>query len=407
MQKKIFVTGMGIISAIGKNIPETLISLSHSRSGLGRIKWLETIHKDNLLVAEVGYSNEELAAMLDISESEGFTRTTLLALLSAKEAILEAGIDNFKNILTGLISANTVGGMDKSEIYYYQYLKERKPNSYIATHDCADSTEKVADHFGITAFISTVSTACSSAANAILLGARLIRNGTLQRAVVGGTECLTKFHINGFNSLKILDTSPCKPFDKNRAGINLGEGAGYIVLESEEVAGNHDRIIAELSGWGNACEAFHQTASSPDGNGAYLAMKKALDLSGLKPTDIDYINAHGTGTDNNDLSEGRAIERLFSEHIPFVSSTKPFTGHTTSAAGVVESIISILGMQNQMIFPNLNFSEQIPELSFKPVEELKTGITQKHVMMNSFGFGGNNTALIFSNPKLKMLNQKS
>jgi 3-oxoacyl-[acyl-carrier-protein] synthase-1 len=232
-----------------------------------------------------------------------------------------------------------------------------------------------------------------------LLGARLIQNGTLQRVVVGGTECLTKFHINGFNSLKILDPSPCKPFDQNRAGINLGEGAGYIIIESEEVVGDKNRIIAELSGWGNACEAFHQTASSPDGNGAYLAMKKALDMSGLKPSDIIYVNAHGTGTDNNDVSEGHAIEKLFAPDIPYVSSTKPFTGHTTSAAGVVESIISILGMQNDMIFPNLNFSEQIEELTFKPVAELKTGITQKHVMSNSFGFGGNNTALIFSNHK--------
>jgi 3-oxoacyl-(acyl-carrier-protein) synthase len=396
VRKRIFVTGMGIISAIGKNIPETLTSLSQSRSGLGRIKWLDTIHKDNLLVAEVGFSNEELAVILGLPDQKGYTRTTMLALLAAKEAVAHAGITDFDTIPTGLISANTVGGMDKSEIYYYQYLKDRKPNSYIATHDCADSTEKVADHFGITAFISTVSTACSSAANAILLGARLIQNGTLQRVVVGGTECLTKFHINGFNSLKILDPSPCKPFDQNRAGINLGEGAGYIIIESEEVVGDKNRIIAELSGWGNACEAFHQTASSPDGNGAYLAMKKALDMSGLKPSDIIYVNAHGTGTDNNDVSEGHAIEKLFAPDIPYVSSTKPYTGHTTSAAGVVESIISILGMQNDMIFPNLNFSEQIEELTFKPVAELKTGITQKHVMSNSFGFGGNNTALIFS-----------
>ena len=257
MRKRIFVTGMGIISAIGKNIAETLTSLSQSRSGLGRIKCLDTIHKDNLLVAEVGFSNEELAVMLGLPDQEGYTRTTLLALLAAKEAVAHAGISDFDNIPTGLISANTVGGMDKSEIFYYQYLKDKTPNSYIATHDCADSTEKVADHFGITAFISTVSTACSSAANAILLGARLIQNGTLQRVVVGGTECLTKFHINGFNSLKILDPSPCKPFDKNRAGINLGEGAGYIVIESEEVVGDYSRIIAELSGWGNALSLIH------------------------------------------------------------------------------------------------------------------------------------------------------
>lgn len=396
MGKRIFVTGMGIISAIGKNIPDTFLSLSQGRSGLGRIKQIDTIHKNEILVAEVGFSNSELAAMLGITDQQGYTRTTLLALVAANEAVASAQITDMNQIPTGLISANTVGGMDKSEIYYYDYLKLKKPNSYIETHDCADSTEKLADHFGINGFISTVSTACSSAANAMLLGARLIQNGTLKRVIAGGTECLTKFHINGFNSLKILDPDPCKPFDQNRKGINLGEGAGYVILEGEEALQNPGRIICELSGWGNACEAFHQTASSPDGNGAFLAMKKALDMSGLKPADITYINAHGTGTDNNDVSEGHAIENLFAPTIPYVSSTKAFTGHTTSAAGVVESIISILGMKNRMIFPNLNFTQQIEELNFSPVSELKTNIEQKHILSNSFGFGGNNTALIFS-----------
>ncbi|MEI6124548.1 MAG: beta-ketoacyl-[acyl-carrier-protein] synthase family protein [Bacteroidota bacterium] len=396
MSKRIFVTGMGMVSAIGKNIPDTLVSLSQSKSGLGKIRWIDTIHENEILVAEVGYSNNELASMLGIPNQDGYTRTTLLALLAAKEAIASANISDVHSLPTGLISGNTVGGMDKSEMYYYDYLKLKTPNSFIETHDCADSTEKVADYFGIDAFISTVSTACSSAANAILLGARLIQNGTLSRVVAGGTECLTKFHINGFNSLKILDPNPCKPFDKNRMGINLGEGAGFVVLESEEALQTPERIVCELSGWGNACEAFHQTASSPDGNGAFLAMKKALDMSGLKPADIAYINAHGTGTDNNDVSEGTAIQNLFAPTIPYVSSTKPFTGHTTSAAGVIESIISILGMKNNMIFPNLNFTEQIDELSFKPVTELKQDVEQKHVLSNSFGFGGNNTALIFS-----------
>jgi len=210
---------------------------------------------------------------------------------------------------------------------------------------------------------------------------------------VGGTECLTKFHLNGFNALKILDYEPCKPFDKNRAGINLGEGAAYLVLESEDVA---SEVNFELRGWGNACEAFHQTASSPEGDGAYLAMKKALEMSELQPGDIDYINSHATGTDNNDISEGRAIQRLFAPHIPLVSSTKPYTGHTTSAAGTVESIITLLGMKNNMVFPNLNFKEQLPELNFKPVDQLITNIKLKNALSNSFGFGGNNTTLIFS-----------
>ena len=244
--------------------------------------------------------------------------------------------------------------------------------------------------------MTTISTACSSAANAIMLGARMIRSGRLDRVLAGGCESLTKFHLNGFNALKILDKDPCKPFDQNRAGINLGEGAAYLVLESEDsLVTTGNTPLCELIGWGNACEAFHQTASSPDGVGAYLAMKKALDLSGLQPQEIGYVNAHGTGTDNNDISEGRAIEKLFGDRIPMVSSTKPFTGHTTSAAGSTEAILSILCLQHQVVWPNLNFKERMAELSFSPVEKLMTNVPVNAVMSNSFGFGGNDTSLIF------------
>jgi len=395
MSKRVFVTGMGIISALGKNLPENFDALSHCRSGIGPIRLLDTIHKDKIPVAEVPFSNDELAALLSLQNVDNLTRTSLLAIKAVKEAVETAQIKDFKR--TGLISANTVGGMDKSEQFYYDFLKLKKVNPFFETHDCADSTEKVADYFGIDEFMTTVSTACSSASNAILLGARLIQNGMLDRVIAGGTECLTRFHLNGFNSLKILDNEPCKPFDKNRAGINLGEGAAYVVLESEELAASHDKeYFFELSGWGNACEAYHQTASSPEGDGAFLAMQKALQMSGIYPSEIAYINAHGTGTDNNDISEGRAIERLFSPNIPMVSSTKPYTGHTTSAAGTVEAIICLLGMKNNMVFPNLNFKEQMPELTFKPVNQIISNIELKHVLSNSFGFGGNNTSLIFS-----------
>jgi 3-oxoacyl-[acyl-carrier-protein] synthase-1 len=168
------------------------------------------------------------------------------------------------------------------------------------------------------------------------------------------------------------------------------------VLESEEAVKSANKpVLCELIGWGNACEAFHQTASSPDGIGAYLAMKKALEMAALSPGDIDYINAHGTGTDNNDIAEGRAIEKLFGNTIPKISSTKPFTGHTTSAAGSTEAIISILSILHQLIWPNLNFKEPMEDLTFTPVIELLNDVNVNCVMSNSFGFGGNDTSLIF------------
>jgi 3-oxoacyl-[acyl-carrier-protein] synthase-1 len=335
--------------------------------------------------------------MASLSPGGSYSRNTLLGVIAAREAYAHARLENRKNFRTGLISATTVGGMDQCEKYYQDFLSNDSRNSFIEIYDCADSTEKIAHALGIRGFRTTISTACSSAANAILFGARLIRQGYLDRVVAGGTESLTVFHINGFNALKILDKEPCKPFDARRGGITLGEGAAYVVLESEEAASSGaPELFATLAGYGNACEAYHQTASSPDGHGAWLAMKKALEMSGLNPGKIGYINAHGTGTDNNDLSEGIAIERLFGDRVPPVSSTKPITGHTTSAAGSTEAILSILALKYGVIWPNLNFREPMPELKFAPVKELMQNIPLEHVMSNSFGFGGNDTSLIFS-----------
>jgi 3-oxoacyl-[acyl-carrier-protein] synthase-1 len=398
MPRRIFVTGLGIITGIGNNLAETKDSLFHLRTGIGKIQFLETNLRDEIPVSEVKCSLEECFHLARIPVTEGYSRNALLGIIAAKEAYGDAQFGDFPGLRTGLISATTVGGMDRCELYYEDFLTNDSRNIYIDSYDCADSTEKIADVLGIKDYLTTISTACSSSANAIQLGARMIRNGDLDRVVAGGTETLTKFHLNGFNALKILDKEPCKPFDEKRNGINLGEGAAYIVLESgESVKQSGKPVICELTGWGNSCEAFHQTASSPDGIGAYLAMKKAIDMSGLNIGDIDYINAHGTGTDNNDISEGKAIERLFGSEVPPVSSTKPYTGHTTSAAGATEAIISILCLLEQVIWPNLNFSEPMKELHFTPVQELLKGKKVINVMTNSFGFGGNDTSLIFSN----------
>ncbi|MCX6250642.1 MAG: beta-ketoacyl-[acyl-carrier-protein] synthase family protein [Bacteroidetes bacterium] len=396
MPRRIFVTGLGIISGIGNNLGETLPSLLESRSGIGEIKYRREQLIDDIPVSEVKCTESDLFTLAGIPFTEGFSRTSLLGIIAAKEAWSHSGLSHSAELRTGLISATTVGGMDKCEMYYHDFLTNDQRIIYIDTYDCADSTMKIANALGIRDYLTTISTACSSSANAILLGARMIRSGFLDRVVVGGTEALTKFHLRGFNALRILDKNPCKPFDANRNGITLGEGAAYLVLESEEsVKKSNKSPLCELTGWGNACEAFHQTASSPDGIGAYLAMKKALEISGSEAGEIDYINAHGTGTDNNDLSEGKAIEKVFGESIPKISSTKPFMGHTTSAAGSAEAILSILCIIHEMILPNLNFSEPMKELRFIPVTKLLRNVSINQVMSNSFGFGGNDTSLIF------------
>ena len=222
----------------------------------------------------------------------------------------------------------------------------------------------------------------------------MIKNGLADRVLVGGGDALTKFTVNGFNSLRIYDTDFCKPFDDNRNGLNLGEAAAYIVLENDKsLSITKNRKIATVLGWGNANDAYHQTASSPNGDGAQKAMQLALEEADLNPKDIDYINAHGTATINNDLSEGRAIETLFGKNQLF-SSTKGYTGHALAAAGIVEFIYSILSIQHNTIFPVLNNNTKMSELDITPVIDLKQNIEINTVLSNSFGFGGNNSTII-------------
>ena len=227
-----------------------------------------------------------------------------------------------------------------------------------------------------------------------MLGARLIKAGELDRVIVGGTDCLTKFTLNGFNSLKILSEEKCKAFDDSRNGLNLGEGAAYLVLEAEHLAKNK-QILGRVLGYGNANDAYHQTASSETGVGAYKAMRDALEIAGIAAEKINYINAHGTATRNNDLSESNALKQIFSSEVPDFSSTKAYTGHSLAAAGALEAVFSILSLQNNLIFPNLNFSKPMQESGLLPITELKNK-SVNYVLSNSFGFGGNCTSLIFS-----------
>jgi 3-oxoacyl-[acyl-carrier-protein] synthase II len=402
MSKRVFITGIGIICAIGNNVEETFQSLLAEKTGIGEITLFKTMHKGIIPMAEVKMTTETLLQDIGQPGKKNYTRTALLGIKAASEAIASSGIQDIKAYKTGLISATTVGGMDRSENFYASFLADQKKGRMmdVVNHDCGDSTERIATHLGISDLVTTISTACSSSVNAMMFGSNLIKTGKLDRVVVGGTDSVTKFTLNGFNTLMILDKTGCHPFDDNRAGLTLGEGAAFLVLESEEIVVKEQKtILAEVSGYGNANDAYHQTASSPDGTGAFLAMSKAIAMSGLEPGDIDYINVHGTGTQNNDLSEGVAMERIFGDHVPPFSSTKGYTGHTLGAAGAVEAVISILSLQNQVIFPNLGFVTPMAELRIRPVEtHCNASLPVRHVLSNSFGFGGNNSSIVLSKP---------
>lgn len=394
-EKTVYISGLGVISAIGNNVAENLDALVSGRAGMQTMERLQSAHKDTLPVAEVKLSNEALATLAGLPPE--ISRTALLSAVAAREAVADAGIV-LSEWRTGFISANSVGGMDKTEDFFPGFLQDASGGDLkmVRHHECGAVTEVVADALGIKDFVTTISTACSSSANSIFLGARMIRQGQLDVVVAGGTDALTRFTLNGFNTLMILDQEYCQPFDENRRGLNLGEGAGYVVLISEKVAATLAQKPAyTISGWANANDAHHQTASSPEGKGNLLAMEGALKKAGLTPGDIDYINVHGTGTNNNDSSEGRAIAALFKGHYPPMSSTKSYTGHTLGASGAIEAVYAVLAIREGLVFPSLRLQTPIKELPFT-VTTVPEKKTINHVLSNSFGFGGNCSSLVFS-----------
>lgn len=393
---KVAITGMGIISAIGKTVEENYNALITGQKGISSIENFHTVHKDVIKVGEIKLTNLQLEQLLGLSSDNNYSRTAMLGAYAAKKAIEDAGISNMNDCRSGLISSTSVGGMDMTERFYYEYFEDEACQKYISSHDAGDSSHKIAEYIGLEGFVSTISTACSSAANAIMMGARMIQQGKLDRVVVGGTDALAKFTINGFKTLMILSDTYNTPFDNNRKGLNLGEAAAFLVLESDElVQKSNKKVLAYVSGFGNANDAYHQTASSENGDGAFLAMEKALKIAGLQPSHIDYVNAHGTATPNNDLSEGRALIRIFGDNTPEFSSTKAFTGHTLAAAAAIEAVYSVLALQNNVVFPNLNFVTPMEEFNLIPQTSLKNKEIN-HVLSNSFGFGGNCSTVIFS-----------
>jgi 3-oxoacyl-(acyl-carrier-protein) synthase len=385
---EISVTSLGIVSAIGMDIHENYTRLLAEKTGISKIELLDDLEK-SFLGGEIKLNNSQLSEIIfKTGKGKELPRSLLLSLIAAKQAW--GSNKSNKNIRTAIIGGTTIGGMDLTE----NYLKENKNIKSLIHHPCGEITEYLSNYFEITDFKTTISTACSSTANAVMLASRLIKNNMVDRVLVGGGDALTSFTVNGFNSLRIYDNDYCKPYDNNRNGLNLGEAAGYIVLENEKsLSLTYNKRIASILGWGNANDAYHQTASSPEGEGAQESMKDALKVANLKSNEIDYINAHGTATNNNDLSEGRAIEKIFGKD-QLYSSTKAYTGHTLAAAGIVELIFSILSIQYNTIFPVLNYENKMKELESEPIHTIKQNKEINTVLSNSFGFGGNNATII-------------
>jgi 3-oxoacyl-(acyl-carrier-protein) synthase len=387
---------MGMVSAIGGNVAENHAQLRAGQSGIGKSIFFDSIYAHTLPFGEIQMNHACLKKTLGIPDGLGYTRTCIFAIQAFEEAIQNALLtaDVLQLPCTAFITASTVGGMCMTDQLYEDANLKSAGSEFLESYDGSSHALKIVKRYGITGITDTINTACSSSANAILLGTRLIRSGRAKRVIVGGVDTLAKYTVNGFNALKILSDQPCQPFDQNRKGLNLGEAAAYLVLEDLDDVQDKP-IYAEITGYGNSNDAFHPSGMSEGAIGAIQCMQEALRCGGLEPQQIDYINAHGTGTLNNDQVESYALSQLF-EHTPSYSSTKSFTGHTLGAAGAVEAIYSILSILHSEIYPSLRVETPIHDFTISPETTLQKNRNIDHVLSNSFGFGGNCTSILIS-----------
>lgn len=379
---------------MGIGVKKNIYSLKNNLSGISS-RPIVLKSKLNLPVGEIHFTNNELSEYLTIPSSRHLSRTALLGIMAVKEAL--SNTDFPKNARVALVSATSVAGMDLTELFYKEYDKDNNKGRLrdVKMHDCGTIARVIAEYSGINGYVSDISTACSSAANAILFAAKLLKYNVADYVVAGGCDALSIFTLNGFNALKVLDSDICRPFDNSRCGLNLGEGAGFLLMQRDDMP--YTEKYCTFAGGVNANDAFHQTASSDSGTGAFLAMSNALKNADILPEEVSYINAHGTATVNNDASESAAILRLFGNKsmVPHFSSIKAFTGHTLAASGGIEAVLSAIAVKNGYLYPNLNFSNPIDNFELVPVTHFSDNNQVNCVVSNSFGFGGNCTSLIF------------
>lgn len=403
------ITGMGCISPIGNNTEEFWDSLSKGKSGIGVITRFDAKDLPTRVAGEV--KGFEPTAWMDKKEARRMDRFVHFALAASKMALTDSGLDveRIDKARAGAVIGCGIGGVtsfeEQKEILMNKGAGRVSP--FFITNLIGNmAAGNISIAFGLLGPSLTVVTACASATNAIGEALRLIQHGYADVVLCGGTEApLTPLAFAGFCSLKAMSTekdnpaAACRPFDLHRSGFVMAEGAGIIVLESEEHARQRGaRIYAELAGYGTTSDAFHITNPAPGGSGAARAMLMALQDAGLSTGEISYINAHGTGTAANDENETKAVKAVFGEYayrIP-VSSTKSMTGHLMGAAGAIEAIACVLAINNSMVPPTVNYEVQDPECDLDYVPNVARRQDVTVAMSNSLGFGGHNASIILS-----------
>ncbi len=400
MEKRVVITGMGVLSPIGNNKKEYWEGLRSGKSGIEKITLFDTNNYKFKRGGEIKDFNPR--KYFSKKELRRMDRASQMVLIATQEAVNDGKI-NFNSIDTyrcGIVLGTTLGGMVSGERYYHS-LKKRRDRVYtslLLDFPMYSATDHIAIKYKLKGSNLTISTACSASAQAIGCAFNLIREGKDTLIITGGFDTLSKLTFAGFGILRIMSPDKIRPFDKNRKGLILGEGVGILILEKLESALNRKaKILGEIIGYGTTTDAYHMTAPHPQGEGAADAMKKALDDANIKPEEVDYINAHGTGTLFNDLSETMAIKKVMGEYaykVP-ISSTKSMIGHTLGAAGALEGICAILCMQKGIIPPTINYETFDPkcDLNYVPNHSIQKNI--RVVLSNSFGFGGNNVSILF------------
>lgn len=406
-KRRVVVTGIGTINPIGHNVEETWKSIEEGRCGIAPISLFDTKGMKVTLAGEV--KDFDVTKYIDKKEAKKMDRFIQMGMIASHEAMLDSGLDinNIDSHRFGVIVSSGIGGLGSIEKNYQTGEKrgfDRVSPFFIPMTISNLAAGHIAIAYHAQGLCTCPVTACAGGTNAIGDAFRNIRDGYQDVMIAGGCEAsVTPLGIGGFTSMKALSdaTDPNRasiPFDKERNGFVMGEGAGILILEELEHAlkrGAH--IYGEMTGYGVSCDAHHITAPLPNGEGGAYAMQNALDDAGISYDVIDYINAHGTSTHLNDLCETEAIKSVFKEHAYklAVSSTKGHTGHCLGAAGGIEAVLSVLALKHDFIPPTLNYQVKDEECDLNVVPNIGVKKDLHYVMSNSLGFGGHNASIIF------------
>jgi 3-oxoacyl-[acyl-carrier-protein] synthase II len=408
MSKRVVITGMGTVNPIGNSVSEYWTSLKSGKSGIGAITSFDASDYPTRIAGHV--NNLDFSRYVDPKEVNRTDRYILLALAATDEAVNQAGLSQNSSVdpeRCGIIVASGIGGIRTFEDETEKLLTRgpKRVSPFLVPMMITDmAAGMISIKYGFKGPNYAVVSACASAAHAIGDAMMAIKAGMMDVAIAGGAEAaISRMGISGFCAMKALSTNndnpekASRPFELNRDGFVMGEGAGIVILESlEHAQARGARIIAEMTGFGATGDAHHLSAPAPDHEGAQRAMKMAMRIAGVTPREIDYINAHGTSTKYNDEHESKAIRLVFGEYADSVSisSTKSMTGHLLGASGGIELIASVLAMVNDCIPPTINYDEPDPEctLNYTPNKAVEKKIDC--IMSNSFGFGGHNAVLI-------------